>query len=334
MAVSAKASYASAPVKGVSSGSNPYFTGSSMQLSGSGSSEYATMVKQLQSIADRNNAWSAQQAQKQMDFQQASAREAMAFNHDEAELSRQWQEYMSDTAHQREVKDLQAAGLNPVLSVNGGAPVTSGATASGYSSQGAKGETDTSLTSAIVGLFGHILDSQTTLAGQALSAQTAMAQAQMYTDASRFAATTSANSAKYVADTSRLSANETARIHLQGTLGAANISAAASRFSSEMYRAGIIDSGLINRTTQMMTEQLRADTSRYGADLSSWTQREIATASNNLNKLLKEMDIDARVALQEDSQTHEWGLTMWKSGVELGRSAMSNLGSLMYLFGA
>lgn len=58
-------------------------------------------------------------------------RSANKANAREARLNREFQERMSNTAHQREAKDLEAAGLNRILSVTrgSGAATPAGATA-------------------------------------------------------------------------------------------------------------------------------------------------------------------------------------------------------------
>ena len=96
-------------------------------------------------LANLNAALSAQTANaitdkwlsQQMEYQTQSAEKAMQFSAEEAQKNRDWQEKMSNTAYQRAIADLKAAGLNPILAyTQGGATTPSGSSASGIAMSG------------------------------------------------------------------------------------------------------------------------------------------------------------------------------------------------------
>lgn len=59
-----------------------------------------------------------------------AAKREQEFNAAQAQINRDYQMYMSNTAHQRQVRDLKKAGLNPILSANTGASTPGGSQAS------------------------------------------------------------------------------------------------------------------------------------------------------------------------------------------------------------
>lgn len=78
-----------------------------------------------QSLVDRE--WNEKMAHETMNFNEAEASKAYFRNSVENKIARDWQAAQSNTAHQREVNDLRAAGLNPILSGTGGMGASSAA---------------------------------------------------------------------------------------------------------------------------------------------------------------------------------------------------------------
>ncbi len=187
----------------------------------------AAQIENLRGISQSNSAFNAAEAEKQRDWSAEQSANAMRFNAAEAAKSRDWTEMMSNTAHQREINDLMAAGLNPVLSaMNGnGAAVTSGATASGVVGSGAKADADTSMSGAIANLLGSILAAQTSIQNANVNARTQEAVADKYNAMS-----------KIVAEINAAAGIKQAGIHAGATKFASELSSSATRYASEQSR--------------------------------------------------------------------------------------------------
>ncbi|UPW40955.1 DNA pilot protein [Sigmofec virus UA08Rod_5936] len=260
---------------------------SSSSRGSSMSDSYTSAIDRIAEITDRNTARSEAQAAELRDWQARQNQIAMNFNAAEAAKNRDWQQMMSNTAHQREIADLRAAGLNPVLSAMGGngAAVTSGATASGVTSAGAKGEVDQSLTQGLVSLLGTMWSAQTQLEMQRNTAQnnlaiaekqnaTSQLVAEMYTAQSREAAQLAAATSLQQSQISAAVTELASRISAGATVSSAQLHAQASQYASDLGLQGSKFSTFVNGVSSLA----RTAADFVGGQLSSQRSADSAMA--------------------------------------------------------
>lgn len=80
------------------------------------------------------------------------------FNASEAQKNRDWQEYMSNTAYQRQIADMEAAGINPYSISGSGASTPGGSVASATSARSSS--SNRSLFSGVLGVLKATIGSQ------------------------------------------------------------------------------------------------------------------------------------------------------------------------------
>ena len=223
-------------------------------------------MKMLTDMQDSNNKLAQYNADKANQFTWKSQKEAQRFNAEEAQKNRNFQLLQRSNAHQVEVQDLIRAGLNPVLSANNGASVTSGATASIGSSSGTKSDIDMQRASLLSQFLMNKANNALQLKIAKLNNANALKMANISAAASMYGANASAAAARF----------------------GAMQSAAASMFGSQLgYDASVYSSNnaLTNSREQRQWDQMHPSNKyQLGASIFNGVIDAFKDGVNNVKK--------------------------------------------------